>query len=310
MLSLTTSEVGRKPTIMSQSGQITTHSNASGRESLRGYLPCFLAPHNQQAFISSPLILHVRELTNSLGTMISSLVPFLATLGAFASYASASAQATPAALARQAQTPSTLTLSLTLSPSVPGGPTSEETLTITLNPTPNGGPAFTAPPPGVSPEPAVPDDTPPCASLDALVSSCTTLSSFYGLPLSAQAQCLCNVGPWDAVVSSCFDQLTVLGQYYASSLTSHGLLGLCSTYSAGPTWPTSVIANTSATTTSAATATNTSIGTINSSTGSSTVNATKSATHTTTQITPTSSGSFSLARPSLLVWLLPWLLAL
>jgi len=58
----------------------------------------------------------------------------------------------------------------------------------------------------------VPDDTPQCASLDALVSSCTTLASFYGLPLSAQGQCLCNVGLWDAVVAACLDQLTVDGQ--------------------------------------------------------------------------------------------------
>jgi len=249
--------------------------------------------------------------------MISSLVMFLAALG----YAFASAQATPTATVPQALTPSTLTLSLTLSPSVSGAPTSEETLTITLNPSPNGGPAFTSPPGGFA-EPAVPDDNPPCASLDALVSSCTTLASFYDLPLSAQAQCLCNVGPWDAVVAACFDQLTVLGQYYASSLTSHGLLGLCSTYRAGPTWPSSVLASISATGTPAA-STETSTGTMKSSTvsatGSATGNATTGATQTVTQTltqsatqSPASgSGSFSLARPSLLVWLLlPWLLAL
>jgi len=232
--------------------------------------------------------------------MIRSLVLFLAALG----YASASAQATPTALS-----PSTLTLSLTLLPSASGEPTSEENLTITLNPTPNGGPAFTSPPAGFS-EPAVPDDTPPCASLDALVSSCTTLASFYGLPLSAQAQCLCNVGPWDAVVAACFEQLTVLGQYYASSLTSHGLLGLCSSYGAGPTWPASVLASISAAATPAS-----STGAA----GSATPNATRSAVQTVTQtVTQTAtqsrtsgSGSVSLARPSLLLWLLlPWLLAL
>jgi hypothetical protein len=106
--------------------------------------------------------------------------------------------------------------------------------------------------PGVSPEPIVPNDNAPCASLDALASSCTTLSSFYGLPLSAQAQCLCNVGPWDAVAAACFEQLTVRGQFYASSLTSHGLLGLCSTYAAGPAWPTSVLASISTVRASAA----------------------------------------------------------
>jgi hypothetical protein len=234
--------------------------------------------------------------------MIRSLVLFLAALGTFASYASASAQPVPALVPR-APSPSTLTISLTLSPSAPGAPTSEQTLTITLNPTPNGGPAFTAPPPGGSPEPAVPDADPPCASLDALVSSCTTLASFYGLPLSAQAQCLCNVGPWDAVANACFDQLTVLGQYYASSLTSHGLLGLCSTYGAGPTWPASVLASISATGTPAA---ETSIGTMKTGTG----NATWSTTQSATQSVASGSGSFSLARPSLLVWLLPWLFAL
>jgi hypothetical protein len=288
--------------------ELLPRRNASGRRSLRGvFTRCFPAPHNQQAFLSSPRILHVRELTNSLGTMVSSLVLFLAALGTFASYASASTQATPAAVVRQAPpgvTPSTLTLSLTLLPSTSGGLTSEETLIVTLNPTPNGGGAFTPQP--IIGIPAVPADAPPCASLDALVSSCTTLASFLALPLSAQAQCLCNVGPWDAVVSACFDQLTVLGQYYASSITSHGLLGLCSTYSAGPTWPASVIAGITATSTSAAAATNTSIGTVKSSTGSSTGSATSSA----TQITATASGLFSLARPSLLVWLLPWLLAL
>lgn len=186
-------------------------------------------------------------------------------------------------------------------------------MTITLNPTPNGGPAFTAPPPGVSPEPAVPDDTPPCASLDALVSSCTTLLSFYGLPLSAQAQCLCNVGPWDAVAAACFDQLTVLGQYYASSLTSHGLLGLCSTYKARPTWPASVLASISGTSTPAA-ATKTSTGTVKSSAvnapGSTTGSAVQSTTQSVTQSLASGSGSFTRAGPFLLVWLFPWLLAL
>jgi hypothetical protein len=246
---------------------------------------------------------------------MSSLVLYLAALGTFASYVSAFVQATPAA------TPSTITLTLTILPSTSGGPTSYETEIITLNPTPNGGPAFTAPPSGMSPEPAVPGDDPPCSSLDELVSSCTTLSSFYGLPLSAQAVCLCNVGPWDAVVSACYDDLTVLGQYYASSLSSHGLLGLCSTYGLGPTWPASVLASITATATTATT-TETSIVTINNSTGSATGNstysatgnptqsATHSATHSATQSTSSALGSFSLARPSFLVWLLPWLLAL
>ena len=161
---------------------------------------------------------------------------------AAASYASATGQAGPA--------PSTLFIPLTLSPTATGSPTSTATLTLTLNPIPTG-PAFSSFP-GVSPAPAVPDDNVPCASLDALASSCTTLASFDGLPLSAQAQCLCNVGPWDAVADACFAQLTVLGQFYASSLTSHGLLGLCSTYRAGPTWPASVVASISAVGASAA----------------------------------------------------------
>ena len=42
--------------------------------------------------------------------LLAAIVLFLAALGTFASYASASAQATPAALVRQAHTPSTLTL--------------------------------------------------------------------------------------------------------------------------------------------------------------------------------------------------------
>jgi hypothetical protein len=250
--------------------------------------------------------------------MISFLILFLAAFGTFVSYASASVQAKPAALVRQAHTPSTLTLPLTISPSVSGGPTSKETLTVTLNPTPNGGPAFTAPPGGQSPEPAVPAGNPPCSTLDALVNSCTTLSSFYVLPLSAQAQCLCNVGPWDAVVGACFDQLTVAGQYFASSLSSAGLLGLCSTYGIGPTWPASVIASITAITTGTPTPTPTptpattppSIGATKGGTESATGNATQSATQSPTQSASSGSGSFSLPRPSLLVWLLPWLLAL
>ncbi|CZR66535.1 uncharacterized protein PAC_16436 [Phialocephala subalpina] len=197
--------------------------------------------------------------------MISSIVLFLAALGTFASSASASARATPAALVPRALTPSTLTLSVTLSPSVSGASTSEQILTLTLNPTPNGGPAFTVSAPGGYPdEDGVPGDTPQCASLDALIHSCTSVASFFVLPLFGQAECLCNVGPWDAVASACFDQLTVRGQYYASSLTSHGLLDLCSTFGLGPTWPASVIASTSAMSTSAAAATDTNIETIKS----------------------------------------------
>jgi hypothetical protein len=241
----------------------------------------------------------------------------LAAFGSFASYASASSppQATPAAAVEaRAPTPSTLTLAVPIFPTAPGGPTSEETFVITLNPTPNGGPAFTAPPPGVFPEPAVPDDTPPCSSLDALVSSCTTQTSFYGLPLSAQAQCLCNVGPWDSVVSACFDHLTVLGQYYASSLKSHGLLGLCSTYGAGPTWPTSTIARVSATSTPTATVETSTVesskvGATGNTGGSATPSSTQSVAQSSTQSPVPGSGSHSLAWPSLLVWLLPWLLA-
>ena len=124
------------------------------------------------------------------------------------------------------------------------------------------------------------------------------------------------------MASACFDQLTVLGQYYASSLTSHGLLDLCSTFGLGPTWPASVIASVSAIGTSAAAATDTNIETITIFTGSATENATQSPTHSPTQsatqsatqsptqTVTTGSGSFSLAQPSLLVWLLLWLLAL
>jgi hypothetical protein len=136
------------------------------------------------------------------------LRPIIITLSTFASYTSASAQAKPTAVMRQAHSPSTLTLTVTLSiASVPRAPTQKQTQTITLNPTYGGGPAFTA-----QQVPPVPDDTPACASLDALVGSCTTLASFYILPLFAQAQRLSNVGPWDTVVTECFDHLTVLGQ--------------------------------------------------------------------------------------------------
>jgi hypothetical protein len=246
--------------------------------------------------------------------MISSVVLFLAVLGTFASSASASARATPAALVPRALTPSTLTLPVTFPPSASGGPTSERILTLTLNPTPNGGPAFTVSAPlGYPDEDGVPGDTPQCASFNAMLHSCTAVVSFFVLPLLGQAECLCNVGPWDAVASACFDQLTVLGQYYASSLTSHGLLNLCSTFGLGPTWPASVIASTSAMGTSAAAATDTNIETIKSSTGSATENttqsptqspphsSTQSVTQSATQIVTTSSGSFSLAQPSLLV---------
>ena len=47
-------------------------------------------------------------------------------------------------------------------------------------------------------------------------------------------------------MAACFSELTVDGQYYASSITSHGLLDLCSSYKAGPTWPASVLASVSA----------------------------------------------------------------
>lgn len=250
--------------------------------------------------------------------MMGSHILLLAAFGSFASHVSASPppQAAPAAVVvARAPTPSTLTLPVTIAPTAPGGPTSVQTFVITLNPTPNGGPAFTAPPPGVFPEPAVPDDTPPCSSLDALVSSCTTQTSFYGLPLSAQAQCLCNVGPWDSVVSACFDHLTVLGQYYASSLSSHGLLGLCSTYGAGPTWPTSTIAKVSATSTSTATVKTSTVKSSNvgatGNTGSNpTLSSTQSVAQSSTQSPVPGSGSRSLAYPSVFVWLLPWVLAL
>lgn len=197
---------------------------------------------------------------------------------------------------------------------------STEFMTITLNPPPDPGPAFSAPPAGVSPEPAVPDVDPPCQSMDALVSSCTTQTSFWGLPLSAQAQCLCNVGPWDAVVAACFSELTVDGQYYASSITSHGLLDLCSSYKAGPTWPASVLASVSAlvytgtptpdtpapstpapVTTGTATAVGTGLPT-------------KSTTSST--VSPVPNAASALVRPSLETWgsllvsLLPWLFGL
>jgi hypothetical protein len=245
--------------------------------------------------------------------MISSLIPLLPALGIFASYVSASAQAATSALV---QSPSTITLPVTLSPSVPGGPTSEQTLTLTENPTFNGAsPAFTTTPgggayPNIG---VVPADNPPCSSVNAIVSSCDTLASWYVLPLTVQAQCLCNIGPWDSVVSVCYETLMVAGQYYASSLSSHGLLGVCSTYGLGPTLSGSVIASISATTTPV-TATDTSIGTVKSSTGSATANVTRSTTQnpiqSSTQIAATGSGSSSLARPSLLMSLLAWLLAL
>jgi len=150
-------------------------------------------------------------------------------LGTFVSHISASTEANPAAVVHQAHSPSTLTLAVTLAPSAPESSTSFQTQNITINPNYGGGPAFTP-----QTVPAVSDTNPPCASLDAIVSSCATLASFYVLPLSGQAQCLCNIGPWDAVVTACFDKLTVLGQYYASSITSKGLLGLCSSLGLGP----------------------------------------------------------------------------
>jgi hypothetical protein len=244
--------------------------------------------------------------------MISSLILLLPALGIFASYVSASAQATTSALV---QSPSTITLPVTLSPSVPGGPTSEQTLILTENPTFNGAsPAFTTTPGGGYPDiGVVPADNPPCSSVNAIVSSCDTLASWYVLPLTVQAQCLCNIGPWDSVVSVCYESLMVAGQYYASSISSHGLLGVCSTYGLGPMWSGSVIASISATTTPG-TATDTSIGTMKSSTGSATANVTRSTTQnplqSPTQIVATGSGSSSLARPSMLMSLLAWLLAL
>jgi hypothetical protein len=88
--------------------------------SREGYLPCSLVPHYKQAFTSTSLILRVRELTTS-------LVLFIVALGTSASYTSAFAPATPAALVHRAHAASTLTLSLTVSPSASGAPTSQET---------------------------------------------------------------------------------------------------------------------------------------------------------------------------------------
>jgi hypothetical protein len=127
------------------------------------------------------------------------------------SYASVMAQRPPTL------SPSTLTIPVMIQPSNAGGSISEHSITITLNPSPPAGPAFTA---GAG-EPPVPGDSPPCASFNAFVFSCASDPVFYGLPLSAQAQCLCNIGPWDEVATACFDEFTVLGQYYASSITSH-----------------------------------------------------------------------------------------
>lgn len=252
--------------------------------------------------------------------MMNSLVWSLAALFTCISYASASPQAGPAAVVHRANSPSpsTVTLPYTIFPTASGIPGSVGTLTITLNPTYNGGPAFTPPPAGQSPEPAVPDDTPPCQSLDGLVNSCTTISGFFTLPLSAQAVCLCEVGPWDSVIGACYDLLTVAGQYYASSLSSHGLLGLCSSYGLGPT-TTTVPATTSATTTgtpspTTETSTQTTTSGTESATGGSTSSSKSSATGT-QSVTPvpspgSGSASFSLARSSLLAWVLSWLLAL
>lgn len=225
---------------------------------------------------------------------------------------SASTQATTSVLV---QSPSTITLPVTLSLSVPRGPTSEQTLTLTENPTFNStSPAFTTTPGGGYPDiGVVPADNPPCSSVNTIVSSCDTLASWYVLPLTVQAQCLYNIRLWDSVVSMCYETLIVAGQYYTSSLSSYRLLGVYSTYRLGPTWSGSVIASISATTTPV-TATNTSIKTVKSSTGSATANVTRSTTQnliqSPTQIVATGSGSSSLARPSLLMSLLAWLLVL